>query len=642
MLSRKEDRVTIHKRLSDSPRTATTVFPSLRGAVVTVCFASIAVFAAVGVPGTPPRDSLSKQRTVDSLKNAVHAEVVRQAELLVRKNDSLSRLDSIQKEHVHRLLSRVRPSNSTELARLQLRIDSISQLDSLRTARQKMEIAARRHSLSGYPVFLGKDTLFLVYLNTGAFTAPERAHAVRERVKRLTILKTFSPDSLRMFSEESGVDIFYDTTAIMTVSDMDALWNSVSKDSLATQYRTAIGRGVASFRRANSLFSYVMRGVSILAILVLCVIIAVLIRRFIKLLRSRIAGQRQALTRGVSIKNISILSGARQYRLFNQAVTTLAILAYVVLAYATLSLLFYVLPSTKDISKTLLDWVLSPLKALILGIVTYLPKLFHVAVIVFVMRFAIRIARRFFDEIARGNLRFRGFYDDWAHPTFNIVRFLLYALMFVMIFPYLPGSDSAVFRGVSVFLGLLLSLGSTSAISNVVAGLVITYMRPFRVGDRISVGVVTGDVIEKTLLVTRVRTIKNEDITIPNAGILSGHTVNYSSPGKDNGVIIHSTVSIGYGVPWRKVHETLVRAALSTPNIRTDKQPFVLQKSLDDFYVTYEINAYTDEPQLMMQTYSDLHQNIQDLFAAASIEIMSPHYRAMRNGDQPTIPRDRA
>jgi small-conductance mechanosensitive channel len=223
-------------------------------------------------------------------------------------------------------------------------------------------------------------------------------------------------------------------------------------------------------------------------------------------------------------------------------------------------------------------------------------------------------------------------------PTFGIVKFLLYAFMFVLIFPYLPGSNSNIFKGVSVFLGVLFSLGSTSAISNMVAGLVITYMRPFKVGDRIKIGEIVGDVIEKNLLVTRLRTIKNEEITIPNSSILAGNTINYSAMSKMEGLIIHTTVTIGYSVPWKDMHQALIDAALRTDMIEKDPTPFVLQTSLGDFYVAYQINAYTREANKQAMVYSWLHQNIQDVCNERGIEILSPHYRAERDGNSTSIP----
>jgi small-conductance mechanosensitive channel len=212
--------------------------------------------------------------------------------------------------------------------------------------------------------------------------------------------------------------------------------------------------------------------------------------------------------------------------------------------------------------------------------------------------------------------------------------------MFVVVWPYLPGSDSAIFQGVSVFLGILFSLGSSSAIANMVAGFVLTYMRSFKIGDRIKIGDITGDVMERTLLITRLRTIKNEDITIPNAMILNNHTTNFTTCSQQNGkgLVLHTTVTIGYDVPWPKVHQALIDAALACPDVEKNPSPFVLQTSLDDFYVSYQLNAYTFTTNKMALIYSDIHQNIQDKFNEAGIEILSPHYRAQRDGNMVTIP----
>jgi len=217
---------------------------------------------------------------------------------------------------------------------------------------------------------------------------------------------------------------------------------------------------------------------------------------------------------------------------------------------------------------------------------------------------------------------------------------LVFAFMIVVIFPYLPGSDSPIFQGVSVFLGFLFTFGSAGSLSNIIAGLILTYMRLFKMGDRVKIGSISGDVIEKNMLVTRVRTTKNEIISIPNATVMNSHTINYSSDAPEKGLIMHSTITIGYDVPWRKMEAVLIKAALKTPLLLDDPAPFVLQTSLDDFYVSYQINAYTREPNKQATIYSNLHANIQDSCNEAGIEIMSPHYRAARDGNQSTIPED--
>ena len=207
-----------------------------------------------------------------------------------------------------------------------------------------------------------------------------------------------------------------------------------------------------------------------------------------------------------------------------------------------------------------------------------------------------------------------------------------------MIYPYLPGSESGVFQGISVFVGLIISLGSSTVIGNIIAGLIITYMRPYKLGDRIKLNDTVGNVIEKTPFVTRLRTPKNEVITIPNSFIMSSHTVNYSASARDYGLIIHTTVTIGYDAPWRQVHQLLINAARITEGVLENPKPFVIETELQDYYPCYEINAYIKDVDRLAQITTELHQNIQDTFNEAGVEIMSPKYVATRDGNASTIP----
>ena len=306
----------------------------------------------------------------------------------------------------------------------------------------------------------------------------------------------------------------------------------------------------------------------------------------------------------------------------------------------TVPLLFSIFPQTKDLAYKLFSYIWDPIKSIFLGIVEYVPNLFTIFVIWLAVKYLVRLVHYLASEIQSERLKIGGFYADWAMPTFHIVRFLLYAFMIAMIYPYLPGSKSGVFQGISVFVGLIVSLGSSTVIGNIIAGLVITYMRPFKLGDRIKLNDTTGNVIEKTPLVTRIRTPKNEVVTIPNSFIMSSHTVNFSQSARDYGLIIHSEVSVGYDIPWRKTHQLLVEAALNTPGVVDDPRPFVLETSLQDYYPVYQVNAYIKDANQLAQVYSDLHQNIQDRFNEEGIEIMSPHYIATRDGSETTIPKD--
>ena len=318
-------------------------------------------------------------------------------------------------------------------------------------------------------------------------------------------------------------------------------------------------------------------------------------------------------------------------------VIRLVAIAFLIYFYATSLLGFF--PWTRKLSFALLGYFVTPIATIGATFTSALPDIIAIAVIVLVTRYIIKLIHMFFVGIERGAISFSGFHLEWATPTYKIVRFLVLIFAAVAIFPYIPGSQSEAFKGISVFLGVLVSLGAAGSISNIVAGVVLTYMRPFQVADRVKIADTVGDVTEKTLLVTRIRTIKNVDITIPNSLILGAHIVNYSSISLSPGaLVLNTSVTIGYDVPWRTVHDLLKQAAIATTNVLADPEPFVLQTALNDFNVAYELNAYTGAPNKMAVTYSDLHQNIQDKFNEAGVEIMSPHYTQIRDGNKTAIP----
>jgi small-conductance mechanosensitive channel len=296
----------------------------------------------------------------------------------------------------------------------------------------------------------------------------------------------------------------------------------------------------------------------------------------------------------------------------------------------TVPIVFSLFPLTERLASKIFGYILTPLKNIALGVINYIPNLFTIVIIIVVTRYIVRSLRFFSTQIAKGKLILPGFYADWAQPTFNILRFLLYAFTVAIIYPYLPGSDSAIFQGVSVFVGIIFSLGSTSAIGNLVAGVVITYMRPFKVGDRIKLNDVTGFVVEKSPIVIRVKTHKNEYVTFPNMMILNSSIINYntSSDEDEEGLILYADITFGYSTPWQTVQAVLIDAALKTGHVQKEPRPFVLQTAMDDFYANYQINFYTKEVDKVPAIYSELYKNIQNGFHAAGIDMTVAHFRA--------------
>ncbi len=522
---------------------------------------------------------------------------------------------------------------------LEQQIREIGLRDSARRAEQKNKVAILIRTAQAFPVVLHHDTMFSIYVRLGSFSAAERAAAVTGRIAHLYNDDFFKPDSLHMSKGDDGYDIVYGhDQVIMTITELDALFFDKTPETLGKQYTEAIRDTISKEKRDNSLINWGKRiGFVVLALAGMVLMVSGINRLFRRLSRYLILRKDQYF-KGVTLKNYQLFSPAQHLRFSLKSLAVVRFAVILLAFYLSLPVLFSIFPQTEVYTFTLLRWVIDPAKALLGGIFGYLPKLFTILVVYFFTRYAIRGIRFLADEVERGDLKIAGFYSDWAQPTFSIVKFLLYAFMLIIIFPYLPGSGSPAFQGVSVFLGILFSLGSSSAIANIVAGLVITYMRPFRMGDRVKIGDITGDVLEKTLLVTRIRTIKNEEITVPNATVLSSHTTNYTRGAEGHGIIVHTTVTLGYDLPWKKVHEALIAAALRTELIENQPSPFVLQTSLQDFYVAYEVNAYTRAPEKLAIIYSQLHQNIQDCCNEAGIEILSPHYRAMRDGNASTLP----
>jgi len=482
------------------------------------------------------------------------------------------------------------------------------------------------------------QALFAIKAHSHSFTAEDRAQSVSRRLAKLAKDHSFQIKSVKVEDSESISDILAGDTVLMSVTDGDAKTEGKPRLALAEEFAGKIRVALEAYRNEYSLKSILFGALySLLATIALAVAI-IAINRFYPKLVTTIHSWRGTFIRSILIQSFEVLNEERIVAMFLSAIKVTRLIVMLSLFYFYIPLVLSFFPWTRGMASQLLSYILTPLEKAGFAFLDYLPNLFYLLVIVVITNYAIKFIGFIFSEIEKQNLSIPGFYHDWASPSFKIARFLVIAFSAVVAFPYLPGADSPAFKGVSVFLGVLFSLGSSSAIANIVAGVILTYMRAFKLGDRVKIADTIGDVVEKTLLVTRVRTIKNVDITVPNAMVLSSHIINYSSTAEDAGLILHTTVTIGYDAPWRQVHELLIAAANATSNILETPAPFVLQTSLDDFYVSYQINAYTDKPSIMARTYSELHQNIQEKFNEGGVEIMSPHYSTLRDGNMTTIP----
>ena len=543
--------------------------------------------------------------------------------------------DSIRKDELQLEIIGLKTTDNLKKEELQAQLIAITEKENVRLKGKKARIDSLKSTTKGYPVTgFFNDTLFLLYSKLGSFSPKERAEATNTKIEKLGSDINFNENSLKIVNAETTEDIIMGELILMSITETDALWNDTSKEELARSYRDKMNVAILKYKEETD---YVNLAKKIgLALLVLLIIVALIkyISKFFDWIAVKIQLQKDNKLKGVQIKNYTLFDAERQIDFFLLVNKILKWFVILLAIYIALPILFGIFPWTEHFASTLFGYILDPVKNMLISFWNYLPDLITIVVIIVVFRYILRGVRFLKDEIARGHLIITGFYRDWASPTYHIVRVLLIAFMIVVIWPYLPGSDSPIFKGVSVFLGFLLTFGSAGSLSNVIAGLVLTYMRLFTIGDRVKIGEISGDVIEKSLLVTRIRTSQNEIISVPNSTVMNSHTINYSSDATEKGLIIHSTVTIGYDVPWKTVHAALIDAALRTELVLKDPPPFVFQASLEDFYVAYELNAYVREANRQGHIYSKLHENIQDVFNERGIEIMSPHYLEQRDATQ--------
>lgn len=510
--------------------------------------------------------------------------------------------------------------------------------DSVKRTRQKQRIDSLRQVTQGVPVIVDDDTLFYFYAKRGGHTPQQRAENVANDITALGKRFNLKPDSLYIESSDIVTDVMYDNKVIVSFTDQDELWEGCTRDQLAAEKRLVILEKLKVMKEEHGFLQLCKRVAYFVLVLVGQFLLFWGTNWLFRRVKVRIVKLRNTRLKPFSIQDYELLDTHKQVKLLIFLASLVRYAFMLLQLLLSVPLLFSIFPQTKNLAFQLFSYIWNPVKSILVGIVSYIPNLFTIFVICLAIRYLVRLFRYLAGEVQSERLKLRGFYPDWAIPTYHIIRFLLYAFMIAMIYPYLPGSNSGVFQGISVFVGLIVSLGSSTVIGNIIAGLVITYMRPFKIGDRIKLNDTTGNVIEKTPLVTRIRTPKNEVVTIPNSFVMSSHTVNFSQSAREYGLIIHSEVSIGYDVPWRKVNKLLIEAALNTPGVVDDPRPFILSTSLNDWYPVYQVNAYIKDADKLAQIYSDLHQSIQDRFNEEGIEIMSPHYMAVRDGNASTLP----
>ncbi len=490
----------------------------------------------------------------------------------------------------------------------------------------------------GYAVIPFSDTLFKLYNRAGSFLPQARAAAVTKRIQKLADEYYFGKDSLQLVPEEQDINIVFGESIIISISDADAARMHTTKQHLAEQYKSQVADAVIQYKKSTGFRSMLRQAVLAVLLAAAMAFAIYFTNKLSGFLRKKIAAQKGRRINGIRFRKYVFMS-EEQHAAFLFGLNSFAkFIVRILLLFLALPLFFGIFPPTKKLAGVIIGFIQTPVAGILQSCWNYLPKLVTIIVIITISHLVLRGLRFLKKEIEEGALKIPSFHADWASPTYQVVRVLVYAFLLVAVFPYLPGSGSPVFNSVTIFIGALFTFGSSASLGNIVSGLALTYMRSFKDGDRVKIGDVTGDVVEKNLLVTRVRTIKNEVISIPNSNVLNNHTINFSRDAPERGLILHTTITIGYDVPWKTVQALALKAALATRLIESDPAPFIYQTSLDDFYVSYQVNAYTRSPNNQASIYSELHQHILDQFNQAGVEILSPHYRALRDGNMMAMP----
>ena len=501
-------------------------------------------------------------------------------------------------------------------------------------------LMAAAASAADAPVVFNGKTLFTIQTGVGSFSPQARAEAVEDRLNKLSENPLARIGSLTVSESEISTDIDDGDIPIVSITDADAKAAGKSRQALAAEYLQILQSALRESREQRSLKELLKD----LALSILVTVIFALVLKFLHIgfgkLRVLLESWRGTRIRDIRLQRLELLTAQRVVWALTSLANAIQAVVVLVTVYFYLLLVLGIFPATRGLSATLFAYMNSGLYAVGNGLAAFTPNFLMIVIIAVLTRYLVKVCRYAFQAIETGMLTLPGFYPEWANPTYKIVRFLMLAIAAVVVFPYVPGHDSPALRGLSIFFGVLFSLGSAGAVGNLVAGVLLTYTRAFQVGDRVRIADTLGDVTARTLLATRVRTVKNEDITVPNSLVLSSHIVNYSSCCRDDALILHTSVTIGYDAPWREVHQLLISAALATTNILPEPAPFVLQTALNDFYVNYQINAYTSQPGQMMSINSELHQNIQDKFNEAGVEICSPHFAALRDANRIAIPEE--
>ena len=467
-----------------------------------------------------------------------------------------------------------------------------------------------------------------------------RAYGERQDEALLEIAKdhALQPSRLQRWEDEPFSIIGFkspglEPRAVIAVDDKQARCFELSREELASRYLTALELAIRQYRVNHSLTSWLKA----------TALAALFLGFYLGWIRLQNAANRQLrlqVDRGAMfgvpfrrLKRFPLPIGTERLKALLQQIRQVvhwSLLALVTYLLVPLLLAFF--PPTMAMSKGLRGQILQFISGVLDGVVEAIPGLVSVGLILGITFVLVRVSGAWFRALDQGRISIPGFYQEWAKPTARIVSILLVLAGCAAAFPYIPGSGTRVFQGAGLFLGVLAALGSSAIANNVISGLMLIYTRAFREGDRVEINGVTGVVQERALLVTRIQTPRNELVSIPNATVIGASVVNFSFSQREikQPIAIATSVTLGYEVPWRTIHALMLQSARETTGVSDLQEPYVLQTALNDFHVSYEVTAFVSDPSRYRESLSELHGRLQDRFAEAGIEILSPAVQTLR------------
>lgn len=489
-------------------------------------------------------------------------------------------------------------------------------------------------TLETAPVEIDGQVLFTVR-GLSSFPAEKRAQTIGRRIEEAAGDAGFASAGLKVDTIDTGSVILAGKTALMVVTDADAQLEQTTRENLAALHLARIRQAIDEYRltrRTDYLIKAALHAAGATVLLAAGIAVLLLLNRWLDKAVSRVLKRR---VHDVDIQSFEVVRSDTIWKALHGVILAIGIMTIVVSIYAYLQYVLALFPWTRSVSNDLLNLSTRAARRLGKSTAEIIPDVLILIIIYFLTRFTLSRVRKFFAAVEQKRVVFTQFEPDWAMPTYKLLRVLILAFAVVVAYPYIPGSQTAAFKGISIFIGLMLSLGSSTSISNLIAGYLMTYRRVFKVGDRVKVGDVVGEVVAVRLQVTHLRTNKNEEVTIPNSQILNSDVTNYSSLAGTKGLILHTTVGIGYEVPWRQVEAMMLTAAGRTAGVLSDPSPFILLTKLGDFSVSYELNVYVRDTEMIGKRYAELHRHIIDVFNEYQVQIMTPAYEG--DPDQPKV-----